>query len=32
LIGNDDLHPTGRGYTVIAETFFTAIRGAFEER
>lgn len=30
LIGNDDLHPTAQGYTVIAETFLDAIRQQFE--
>ncbi|HSC27561.1 MAG TPA: GDSL-type esterase/lipase family protein [Vicinamibacterales bacterium] len=30
LIGADDLHLTGRGYDVVAETFFTAIRSRFE--
>jgi lysophospholipase L1-like esterase len=31
LIGLDDLHPTPRGYEVIAETFFQAIRRSFEQ-
>ena len=30
LIGNDDLHPTERGYQVIAETFFKVIRETLE--
>jgi lysophospholipase L1-like esterase len=30
LIGMDDLHPTVRGYEVIAQTFFEAIRANFE--
>jgi lysophospholipase L1-like esterase len=30
LIGRDDLHPTQRGFEVIADTFFTAIRTHFE--
>lgn len=30
LLGADDLHPTARGYEVIAETFFEAIRANFE--
>lgn len=29
-IGADDLHPTVAGYDKIAETFFNAIKGAFE--
>lgn len=32
LIGIDDLHPTERGYTVIGDTFLTAVRNAFELR
>ena len=31
-IGVDDLHPTVAGYDKIAETFFAAISGAFEEK
>jgi lysophospholipase L1-like esterase len=31
LIGNDDLHMTERGYDKMAEIFFEAIRGTFEE-
>jgi lysophospholipase L1-like esterase len=31
LIGADDLHLTDRGYQVVAETFFAAIRAAFED-
>lgn len=31
LLGGDDLHPTARGYEVIAETFFEAIRMHFED-
>jgi lysophospholipase L1-like esterase len=30
LLGLDDLHPTARGYEVIAETFFDAIRNNYE--
>lgn len=30
LLGVDDLHPTPQGYSVIAETFFIAIRRHFE--
>ena len=32
LIGSDGLHPTEAGYQRMAETFFTAIRTAFEGR
>jgi lysophospholipase L1-like esterase len=31
LIGEDDLHPTVRGFDVIAETFFEAIKLGFDE-
>jgi lysophospholipase L1-like esterase len=31
LIGDDDLHPTPRGFEVIAKTFFEAIKAGFEE-
>lgn len=31
LIGVDDLHPTERGYQVMADIFFEAIKGGFEE-
>jgi lysophospholipase L1-like esterase len=31
LIGVDDLHPTVRGYDVMADVFFEAIKQAFEE-
>lgn len=31
LIGSDDVHPTVRGFEVMAETFFEAIRMHFEE-
>jgi lysophospholipase L1-like esterase len=30
-IGEDHLHPTALGYQVIAETFFTSVRAAFEQ-
>jgi lysophospholipase L1-like esterase len=30
LLGADDLHPTARGYEVIAETFFEAIQANFQ--
>ena len=32
LIGIDDLHPTPRGYDVMAGVYFDAIRGAYEVR
>jgi lysophospholipase L1-like esterase len=31
LLGLDDLHPTDRGYDVMAGVFFDAIRASFEE-
>ena len=30
-IGIDDLHPTVAGYQVIGDTFYTAVRTAFEQ-
>ena len=32
LIGDDDLHPTIRGFEVMAQTFFEAVQRNFEER
>lgn len=32
LIGNDDLHPTAQGYTVMAQTFLDVIRQQFEAK